>query len=307
MRIIITGGTGLIGQALATSLANDQHEIIILSRNPNRSSTPPGSKISYVQWDGRSAKGWGHLADGADVIVNLAGESIAAGRWTDERKERIINSRLHAGLAIVQAVESATRKPAVVMQASAVGFYGPHQDDTLTESAPAGNDFLSQVCIRSEGSIAHVEQYGVRRVYLRTGVVLDTHHGALPPLLLPFRFFVGGPIGDGKQWFPWIHIDDEIAAIRFLIDQPDAVGPYNLCAPEPLTNAQFARIIGKVWKRPSIIPIPAFIFQLLFGEMSTVLLDGQKTLPQRLSEKGFSFKFPTAEEALRDLLMKKDS
>ncbi len=301
MRIIITGGSGLIGQALTQSLAADGHEVIILSRNPDKvGGLPQGARA--VEWDGRSAQGWGQLADGADAIVNLAGESIAAGRWSEARKQSILQSRVDAGQAVVDAVKAATRKPHVVVQSSAVGYYGPRGSEKIAEDASAGNDFLASVCQVWEASTATLESPGVRRVIIRTGVVLDKKGGALPQMMLPFKLFIGGPLGGGQQGFPWIHLIDEVAAIRFLIDQPAANGVFNLSAPNPLSNAQFGRVLGKVMGRPAFMPTPGFAMKMMFGEMSTLLLDGQFEFPQRLQQLGFTFRFPDAEAALRDVL-----
>lgn len=304
MRILITGGTGLIGRALAADLARDGHDVIILSRTPERYTGRLPEGVRAERWDGRTADGWGALADGADAIVNLAGENIAGGRWTAERKRRIRQSRLDAGHAVVQAVEAAAHKPRVVVQASAVGYYGPCGDDIITEDHPPGNDFLADVCVAWEQSTAAVEAHGVRRPILRTGVVLSTEGGALPRMLPPFKFGLGGPLGSGRQWFPWIHIRDEVRAIRFLIEHEDAHGPYNLTAPNPVTNAEFTKALGRVLRRPAFMPVPAFALKLLFGEMATVLLDGQRAVPQRLLDAGFSFTFEEVEQALRDLLSK---
>lgn len=301
MRVIITGGTGLIGRALAANLAFELYEVIVLTRHPERVTRLPQG-VRAVGWDGRTAAGWGGLADGADVIVNLAGESIAAGWWTEARKRRILESRVNAGRAVVEAVKAATHKPSVVIQASAVGYYGPHGDEEVTEATPAGNDFLAQVCREWEASSAEVESLGVRRAILRTGLVLSRAGGPLPLMRLPFYFFVGGPLGNGKQWFPWIHIADEIGAIRFAMKKTDAQGVFNLCAPNPLTNAEFSRALAKVIHRPSFMPAPSFAVRLMLGEMSTLLLDGQREIPQRLQQLGFSFRFAEAEPALRDLL-----
>lgn len=307
MRVVMTGGTGLIGRVLAASLTSDGHEVIILSRSPERArGLPDGARI--VQWDGRTADGWGMLVDGADAVVNLAGESIAGAsllsiRWTPERKRRIRESRVNAGRAVTQAIEATTRKPAVLIQSAAVGYYGPRGDEAITEESAAGGDFLAQVCQDWEASTEPVEEMGVRRAIIRTGVVLSTEGGALPRLLLPFKFIIaGGPLGSGRQWFPWIHLEDEVSAIRFLIDNQEASGPFNLTAPNPLTNADFAHAIGRTIKRPAMMPMPGFVFKLAFGEASTVLLDGQRALPRRLQEKGFAFRFTEAEEALRNLL-----
>jgi uncharacterized protein (TIGR01777 family) len=301
MRVIITGGTGLIGRALVENLASDGHEVVVLSRAPERTTGLPAG-VRAERWDARTADGWVHLADGADAIVNLAGENLSAGRWTDEQKRRIRDSRLLAGQAVVQAVEQASRKPGVVIQASGIGYYGPRGDKEITEDAAPGRDWLAQVAVQWEDSTAAVEAMGVRRAIARTGVVLSTQGGALPRMMLPFRLFVGGPLGGGKQWFPWIHLQDEAAAIRFLIDTNAAAGPFNLAAPQPLTNAQFSRVLGQVMGRPAIIPAPAFALRALFGEMATLLLDGQRGVPKRLLELGFQFRFTQAEAALRDLL-----
>lgn len=307
MRIVITGGTGLIGRALAVSLTSDGVEVVVLSRNRGwRTDLPSGVKTAC--WDGLTAKGWGGLVDGAQAIVNLAGESIAARRWTRQQKRRIIDSRLNAGKAIVEAVQSSTHKPRVLIQASAVGYYGSCGDQELDEDAPAGGDFLArEVAVPWEGSTAALEALGVRRVVIRTGVVLSVKGGALPKMLLPFKFFAGGRLGNGRQWFPWIHLADHVGAIRFLLETPEARGAFNLAAPNPLTNAEFSRVLGKVMKRPSLIPTPARALRLLFGEMATVLLDGQRAIPQRLLQLGYPFQFAHAEAALRGVLREQDA
>jgi len=302
MKVIITGGTGLIGSALAKSLTQENHEVIVLSRSPKKARNLPPA-VQVVEWDGKSARGWGHLADGAEAVINLAGESIGDGRWTAERKRRIRNSRLNAGLAGVEAIEAAENKPKVLIQSSAVGYYGPSNGREIAEDTAAGNDFLAQICVEWEESTAAVEDMdGVRRVIIRSGVVLSTEGGAFPRMLLPFKMFAGGPIGSGKQGLSWIHLADQVAAIRFLIEHPDASGPFNLTAPNPLTNAQFGKALGKALHRPAIMPTPSFAMKLAFGEMSLVLLEGQQTVPQRLQELGFTFEFPKAEGALRDLV-----
>lgn len=306
MRVIITGGTGLIGKALANSLAHDHHEVIVLSRNKNKTAGLSNG-VQLMQWDSSTADGWGHLVDGAGAVVNLAGESIAGegfppSRWTSERKKRIRDSRINAGRAVTAAINAAATKPEVLVQSSAVGYYGVHGDEDITEEHPAGNDFLSDVAKEWEASTQAVEKMGVRRVIVRTGIVMTTHGGVLPQLSLPFKLFVGGPIGSGKQQMPWIHIDDEIGAIRFLIDTPSANGAFNLSAPEVLSNAQLSKVIGKVLSRPSFFPTPAIAFKLAFGELATLLVDGQRAIPKRLQEIGYPFKFAHAEPALRDLI-----
>ena len=301
MRIIITGGTGLIGRALTRSLSNHGYEIILLSRAPERArDLPQGTRAE--RWDGRTAVGWGTLANGAEAIVNLAGENIAGGRWTAERKRRIRESRIHAGRAVVEAVQEAAEKPRVVIQASGLGYYGCRDEETITEETPPGDDFLAEVAIEWEESTAAVEARGVRRAVIRTAPVLSTEDGAFPRMIRPFRFFVGGPLGNGEQWFPWIHIADEVGAIRFLMKNSAAKGAFNLTAPNPVRNVEFARAVGRVLKRPAFLPTPAFALRLLFGEMATLLLGGQRAAPRRLLDLGFSFRFPEAESAMKDLL-----
>lgn len=309
MRVIITGGTGLIGSALANSLARDGHDVIVLSRNPAKYSFPNG--IHGEKWDSKTAVGWGHLADGADAVVNLAGEPIAGSgllpsRWTAERKRRIRQSRIDAGTAVSQAIAAAKNKPKLLIQSSGVDFYGNVQSDqVITEASPNGSGFLADVAVDWENSTAEVEAMGVRRVIIRSGIVLSMESGALPITVLPFKFFAGGPLGSGQQWWPWIHLDDEIRAIRFLLESETAVGPYNLCTPNPLKNKDFAKAIGRVMSRPALVPAPAFALKLALGEIAAIVLDGRRAMPQKLQDDGFTFSYPEVEAALRDLLNQK--
>jgi uncharacterized protein (TIGR01777 family) len=306
---LISGGTGLIGRALAASLVGDQHEVIVLSRNPERVfSMPPSVRVE--RWDARTPEGWAPLADGADAIVNLAGESIGGestrrilfGRWTPARKRRILESRTHAGEAMTLAVEMAHHKPHSFIQASAVGYYGVRRSAALGEEDGPGDDFLSQVCVAWENTTARLEAMGVRRSLIRTGVVLSTTGGVLPLILLPFRLFLGGRLSRGDQWFPWIHLTDEVAALRFLIDSPAASGPFNLTAPNPVANREMARVIARVMHRPGRLPAPGIALRMMLGDKATLVLDGQRPLPRRLLSLGFTFRFPELDAALRDLL-----
>ncbi|HSM56737.1 MAG TPA: TIGR01777 family oxidoreductase [Candidatus Sulfomarinibacteraceae bacterium] len=306
MHVIITGGSGLIGRALTNSLAGDGHEVIILSRAPGRLTDLPQG-VRAVGWDSRTADGWGHLADGATAIVNLAAENLAGdgffpSRWTAERKQRIRQSRLDAGRAVVQAVEQVENKPGVLVQASAVGYYGTHEDEVITEEHPPGDDFLAELCVEWEESTAAVKEMGVRQAIARTGLVLSTEDGSLPRVLLPYKLFVGGPFGNGQQWWSWIHLQDEVRAMRFLIDTEAAQGPFNLTAPEPLTNDQFGRTLGRVLGRPHYFPVPGFLMRALFGEVSMVVLEGQRVIPRRLQELGFDFNYEELQPALQDVL-----
>jgi len=301
-RVLITGGTGLIGRALAGDLSAASYEVILLSRRPERTRDLPAG-VRAVKWDGRTPAGWGELANGAAAIVNLAGESIGGGRWTPGRRQHIRDSRLNAGVAVVEAVRRATPKPGVVIQASGIGVYGDGGDKVLNEESPAGRDWLSSFTATEwEPCTVPVEALGVRRAIVRTGVVLARGGQVLIWLVLPHRFFVGGPLGGGRQWVAWVHLADEVGAIRFLIEHPTASGLFNLCAPNPLTNADLERAIGRVMGRPAWFPVPAFALRLLFGQMASVLLDGQRAVPRRLLELGYRFQYPDAESALRDLL-----
>lgn len=311
MKYVISGGTGLIGSALVESLARDGNEVIVLTRSPEKHQHVLPGGATAIRWDGRTTQGWGHVVDGADAVVNLAGETIAGEtlldvifkRWTPERKARLLSSRLEAGRALVQAIADAQRKPRVLVQASAVGYYGDRGEEELTEDSAPGADFLAGVVREWEQSTAPISQDGVRQVIIRSpGVVMSLKGGALPFLLLPFRLFVGGPLGNGRQWFSWIHIQDEVAAIRFLIENSNANGPFNLVAPEIVRNRQLSSLIGKVMRRPAFIPMPRFFFNILIGEKTDFLLASQKQLPKRLNELGFPFQYPSLETALRDLL-----
>ncbi|MBN1428636.1 MAG: TIGR01777 family oxidoreductase [Anaerolineae bacterium] len=306
MRVIIAGGTGLIGRALAESLVRDGHETIVLSRSSEKASDLPlGAQL--VEWDGRTPTGWGDLLNGESAIVNLAGANIGGegflpSRWTTERKQIILDSRLNAARAVFDAIRAAPARPAVVIQASAIGYYGPRGSEEIAEDGNPGEDFGAQVCLACENSLADVEEIGVRYTVIRTGIVFSKTGGALPRLVLPFRFFAGGPLGSGRQWMSWIHIADEVWAIRLLLKNKSASGVFNLTAPQPVTNAEFSRTLGRVMKRPSFLPMPAFAFRRVFGEVSTIVLDGQRVLPKRLLDLGFTFLFPSLEPALRELV-----
>jgi uncharacterized protein (TIGR01777 family) len=307
MHLLIAGGTGLIGKALSIDLIKDGHQVTVLTRGKKTSSIPEG--VQFQQWDARTTEGWAHLLEEIDVVINLAGENLGGSgllpqRWSEDQKQRIRQSRLQAGSAITHAIMATTKAPKVLIQASGVGYYGPLGDEVATEKHPPGNDFLARLALDWEASTSEVEQRGVRRVIIRTGAVLSTKGGALPKLILPYQLFVGGPLGNGRQVLSWIHIDDEISAIRFLIDNESASGAFNLTAPNPLTNSEFGNKLGRVLHRPSLFPTPSFALRILLGEVSTLVLDGQRAQPKRLLELGYRFRFTEAETALRDLLHK---
>jgi uncharacterized protein len=309
MQVLITGGTGLLGQALSEALIGQGHNVTVLSRNPQKyAAEMPG--VDLVAWDGRTPEGWGHLIETTDAVVNLAGTNIAGEgiveiftqRWTDAYKQRILQSRLDVGQALVQAIEAAEHKPQVLVQASTVGYYGPRGSEEVREDSPPGNDFQARVPVQWEETTKAVEAWGVRRAIIRTGLVMTKEGGILPMMLLPFRLFVGGPLGSGKQGIPWIHVEDEIQAIIFLLQNETAQGAYNLTAPNPVSYKEFSRVAGKVMKRPSFIPVPSFAIKLALGEKAALVLEGRFAVPGRLLEAGYKFSFSELEPALRDLL-----
>jgi len=303
MRILIMGATGFIGKALCKLLIKEGHEILALSRNPKKAAESFPPDIPIIEWDGRSTRFLDERSKTLHGIVNLAGENIGTGRWSRTKKRQILESRVHAGRALVEAVRHADQKPKVVVQASAIGFYGSTHDEVLDESSPSGTGFLAEAGQQWESSSKEVESLGCRRVIIRSGVVLGTSGGVLPKLLRPFRLFLGGPPGNGSQWFSWIHLEDEILAIRFLLEKEDAHGVYNLTTPEPLTMRRFCRVLGKTMNRPSWIPVPAPIVRLVLGEMGKeLLLSGQRVIPKRLLEAGYQFLYPDAETALAEIL-----
>lgn len=300
MRVVIAGGSGFIGRALSRSLVRDGIEVAVLSRS---GSGRAGDGITVVPYDGRTGQGWSHLADGALALVNLAGEGIGSGYWTEARKRRILESRLLAGQAVMDALDRVSVPPKVLVQGSATGFYGDRGDAPTDEDVPAGTGFLAEVAKRWEASTERAGERGVRRVVARTAVVLGPGGGVLPRMLAPYRFFVGGPLGSGRQFFPWIHLGDEVAAIRFLMDRPEASGPYNLAAPQAVTQDILAAALGQALHRPHALRAPEAALRLLLGEMAQELfLSGVRAVPRRLQELGFAFRFPTLAAALDDIL-----
>jgi uncharacterized protein (TIGR01777 family) len=302
-RVIISGGTGFIGRSLAVDLAGAGYEVLVLTRDPRRAPAEFQGRIRPLRWDGLSSEGWLEFASGALAIVNLAGESIGSGRWTPQKKQAILGSRLAAGRAIMDAFGRSKARPKALVQASAVGYYGPRGDEELDESSSPGGGFLAATVREWEDSTAGAASFGVRRVVIRSGMVLDREGGVLPPFIRQFRLFAGGPLGSGRQWFSWVHRRDEVAAIRFLLEREDLTGVFNLTAPHPLTIKSFARTLGRELKRPSWFPVPAFLLRLLFGQMAEeTILSGQRVLPRALLGAGFRFSYPELGSALREIL-----
>ncbi len=305
MKIIIAGGSGFIGKALSRQLLENGHQVIILSRSPHGGKEYAAGAAGIVHWDGVSPDGWlEHMTD-ADAIVNLAGKNISAERWTARTRQEILESRINAGKALVAALERAPERPRVLIQASATGYYGSRGDETLDESSAPGKGFLSQVCQKWEGSTKPAESLSIRRVIVRTAVVLGRSVGALEKMAAPFRMWAGGPLGTGKQWLSWIHLEDEVRALIFLIQNDHLSGVFNLSSPESQRMEEVSKAIGRSMGRPSWLPVPEFALKLALGEMAEeMLLASARALPKRLLEARFSFTFPDIESALDNLLGK---
>jgi len=301
MRVVITGGSGLVGRALAAELAGAGHEVGVTSRSPGSAGELPAG-VEMAEWDTASASQLAELIEGVDAVVHLTGEGIADGRWTEERKRRIRDSRVRSTAAVAEALAAADSRPAVLVQASGIDYYGARGDEEVTEASPPGEGFLPEVCVAWEEAGAAAEELGVRRIIARTGVVLSTDGGALPEMVLPFKLFAGGPVAGGSQWMSWIHLEDEVGAIRFLLEEPAVSGPYNLVAPRPVRNRDFGRALGRALHRPSLLPVPGLALKVLYGEMASLLIDGRRALPRRLLEAGYTFRHPDVAEALVDLL-----
>ncbi len=301
MNIVVAGGAGFIGSALVTRLLRDGHSVTVLTRSPQKVASA-GGNLRALQWDARTAGTWIDAVDGADGIINLTGELIAGKRWSRRQKDLIINSRVESTRALVAAIECARTKPSVLINMSAVGYYGSVPDGEVSETAPAGFDFLSRVCQKWEAEALAAKSSGVRVVTPRVGVVLASNGGALTRLVTPFRFFAGGYIGTGRQWFPWVHINDVIGGFLFIMNSPALEGAVNLVAPEAVTMREFTNVVGEVMHRPSWTSVPSFALRIALGEMSGMLLTGQRAVPRKLLEAGFVFEFATARAALVDCL-----
>jgi len=301
-RVIITGASGFIGRALSKYLYENDYEIIALSRNPDKSRKFFSEGVIIVGWDGKSSNTLVEYLDGSYGIINLAGENIGTGRWNKTKKRLIFESRLNSVNAVIDAIRKVNNKPKVFIQASAIGYYDFYSDEIFNESSRNGKSFLSDVCRQCEISTKEAESLGVRHIIIRTGIVLGQNGGVFPRLHLQFKMFLGGHFGSRKRWFSWIHINDEIRAIRFLLEE-ELSGIFNLTAPEPIIVKDFCHILGNLTKRPSWLSIPSFLVHLFFGEMGKeILLSSQRVFPKRLLEKGFRFHYYDIESALKEII-----
>lgn len=303
-RVVVTGATGFIGRALVRELASNGYAAIAVSRDPRRAAERLPGGVEALGWDGQTATGWGTSVEGALAVINLAGDNIAEGRWTEAKKARILTSRTEAGRAVVEAVRGARRKPSAVIQASAVGAYGPCGDEELDEGSALGTGFLASVVRLWEASTEAVASMGVRHVIARTGLVLGRDGGLWPRLALPLNLFAGGPLGSGRQWLSWISLLDEVRAIRFLLERGDLEGVFNLTAPSPVRQRDLCRTMARAMRRPCWLPAPAPALKILFGKEKAceTLLAGQRALPKRLLSAGFSFRHPDAATAVAAIL-----
>jgi uncharacterized protein (TIGR01777 family) len=294
MQILIAGGSGFLGTALKNSL-KDNHEVFILTRHVS-------NHPNQIQWDGKTTKGWGHLINEMDAVVNLTGFGLQHWPWTERQKQKFVDSRVTPGLVLASAIQNAAYRPRVFLQTSGINRYGLRGEGIADEFTPPADDFLAQLTVKWEDATKAVEELGVRRVITRNAVVLARRGGLFPLMALPVRLFFGGKFGDGKQAAPWIHITDQTNAMRFLLENEDSQGPYNLISPTSSSNAEFMRAIAKALHRPYWFHIPKFLLKIVLGEMSILLTEGRYAQPKRLIELGFQFQFGKLEDAMEDLL-----
>ena len=294
MKVLLAGGSGFLGSALKKSLERGGHEATLLTRRVPKTS-------DQVQWDGITTLGWGRIVNEVDAVVNLTGFGLEHWPWTSRQKKRFTDSRVLPGLALVSAIKSASRRPGIFLQISGINHYGLRGEGIADESTPAADDFLAQLTVQWEAATQPVEGLGIRRVVARTAPVLSARGGLFPLMALPARLFAGGKLGDGRQAMPWIHLQDEIGALRFLLENENARGAFNLIAPQPISNADFMKTVATALRRPYWFHAPAFLLRLVLGEMSVLLTDGRYSQPKRLLEHGYNFQFPKLENALMDL------
>ncbi|RFU62989.1 TIGR01777 family oxidoreductase [Peribacillus glennii] len=299
MKIAISGGSGFIGTALTKALLKEKHELFILTRNPDRKNS--SKSVQYVQWLADAAKPEAHL-EGLDVFINLAGESLNSGRWTSERKRRIVESRVQSVNEIARILSLLEKQPETVINASAIGFYGTSEVEEFTEDTNSpGNDFLARTVNLWEKEASKVKPFTSRLVLARFGVILGKKEGALPRIAMPYKLFAGGKIGSGRQWMSWIHIEDVVRALMFCINDKDIQGPVNFVAPTPTKMDSFGRNVAEVLHKPHWFPVPSFLLKTVLGEMSVLVLEGQKIVPEKLVSHGFTFAYPELKPALEDL------
>ena len=300
MKIFMTGGTGFVGTYLAKSLVSEGHAVTILTQALSGTELKM-TGLSYLMGNPTMKEKWQEAVPDHDVIINLAGASIFS-RWTPEQKKILLSSRIETTRNLVEALPD-NAKNITFFSTSAVGYYGFHEDEELTENLPAGDDFLAQLAYAWEQEALRAQNKGARVVITRFGIVLGKNGGALGQMIPLFKYFLGGPLGSGRQWFSWVHMDDLAQAFIFLLKNTELQGAVNLCSPEPVRNVDLGRAIGKILHRPSLIPAPGFMIALILGEFGSVLLRGQRVIPRRLLDAGFQFKYPNIEDALKTIIL----
>ncbi len=294
MNVLIAGGSGFIGSALSKSLEQDGHKVFILTRRQQK-------QPNQIHWDGKTTMGWGDRVNEMDAVVNLTGYGLDHWPWTKQQKQRFIDSRVIPGLALASAIKEAARRPSVFVQISGINRYGLRNEGIADEFAPAADDFPAQLTVTWEDATKSIEEFAVRRVIVRTAVILSKRGGLFPLMALPVKLFFGGNFGDGTQATPWIHIDDQVDAVKYLLQNENAHGPFNLIAPTPTSNADFMRIVARELHRPYWFHLPAFLLRIPLGEMSVMITEGSYSQPKRLLELGYKFKFPTLQDAVKDI------
>lgn len=304
MNTVVTGGTGFIGRALCEELFRDGHRVTILTRSVVTASRLLEPNMTAVEWNGRDTGPWEQALEGADAVINLAGAPIADARWTNKRKQLITDSRVLTTRLLVKALSRCSSKPATLISASGIGYYGASDDRRLDEGAPRGQGFLADLCDAWEAEALRAAEFGTRIVLLRTGMALEQDGGALPKMLLPFRLFAGGPIMPGSQWVSWIHRRDHIGLIKWALTMPTVSGPVNAVAPDPVTMKTFCEVLGRVLHKPSWLPVPQFALTILLGELGTLLTTGQRVIPAKAMTEGYTFQYPTLEPALQTILIR---
>lgn len=303
MKVAIAGGSGFVGTALTEELLKEKHEIYILTRDPDKYKA--FDSVTYVKWlaDGANPE---ETLEGIDVFINLAGESLNSGLWTNERKRRIVESRMESVKEMARILSLLHKKPETVINASAIGYYGTSETMEYTEETKStGDDFLARTVKLWENAAMNATPFTSRLVFTRFGVILGESDGALPRIVLPYKLFAGGKIGRGSQWLSWIHIKDVARAITFILNHKEMQGPVNFVAPQPIQMERFGRSVAEVLHKPHWLPVPSFMLKTILGEMSVLVLEGQKVIPEKLNTNGFDFTYPHLKPALQDLLVKR--
>lgn len=308
MRVLVTGGTGLIGTRLVRRLRERGEEVLVLTRRPDSARERFGASVEVVEGDPMQTGPWMDAVERCDAVINLAGENVFNRRWRARFKELLHDSRVRSTENVVRALAKAPRRaggePKVLVNASAIGFYGPHGDEEITEESPPGSDFLAALCIDWEKAALEAKKDGLRVALVRVGIVLDREGGALAKMLTPFKLFVGGKVASGRQWMSWIHHEDMVGLFLLGLDNAQANGPLNGTAPNPVTNKEFSKALGRVLHRPAFLPTPRLALRVALGEVANVIATGQRVLPRVPLALGYSFKFPALDAALADVLAK---